>query len=317
MTLAALLLCLLAPPAPNLLPGDTSFRLGVGPFQLVDSAEPLLVPRLVDHCVELPTPGARPGGCALVLPCTPPLTPGATYTWVLDLRAESAVPVELSARDPFGQGAAGRVTVGPHWRPVQLTFVAPAPVLDEADAVRRKLDWRRRQVVPGDDAPTSRVTLRLATVAHRGGATAVLAREARLVAGASACTALPAPLDIDANWSDQGPAAPCFAGPSAALQVRATGAPDIRALLTLRDSAGRVACERHLAAATPADWSVSLAEVPPGWYQLDLLAEAGPLTARRTRTLTLLRPRTGGGPFVLDAAAMERWGGHAAARTAA
>lgn len=271
---------LTAPPYDNLLPGETAFTLGYGPFITVPVPD-VSPPRLVDGHLVLPAPGTT-AGPQLLLRATPPLRPGDAYTFAC--RVSGAGRLELRADNGQGHVAVGRFAAGPDWQLVQLTFDARG--------------------TPPPDGLTYQ--LRVMPLPHPGPPGELAVDDLRLVFGAVAREA-PAPeLAVDVLTSVHGPTE--AVRPGQTLTFGAVGHGGLVLEASLQSPEG-------VPVAGPWRWSgpgrheVALDNVLPGWYRAVATAEDGARRSTVARDVWLLpdhRLDDVASPFAIDAAALDR-----------
>lgn len=275
--------CLTAAPFDNLLPGDTSFRLGYGPFttQVEPEVDP---PRLDDGELVLASPGA--GGLTgpqLRLDATPPLRAGETYTFAC--RARGHGRLEIRADNGQGHVPIGRFEVREDWTTLQLTFEAQGEPPPEGLTYAIRVTPLPQTGLPGE--------IRL--------------DDARLVFG-SVARSVPEPyLAADVLTSIRGPEQAMR--PGERLRFGAYGPRDMRVEARLLAPDGRDA-------AGPWSWSgtgqteFDTADLANRWYRAVITAESHDEQVTVRRDVWVLpdhRLDDGpAGPFAIDAAALGR-----------
>lgn len=247
---------LLAPEsAPNRLPGDGSFGVGPGAWQVTWSRRHDQPVRWQAGALQVP-PGAQLG---LERPIK--LRPATVYT--LACLASGRDGRERLRLSCAGQSAEFALSAGP--TTYQLTFKTPGEQADEP-----------LEVQPG-----------LAVIAPVGAPGLAVLDDVRLVDGPRALAAAPEPA-VDITWSDQ-LGAPLWQSADAALTVRQSATePAVGGTLTLIDVGAERCGEQAPRRSWPLDapgptYTVPLGDLPAGMYLAEarFASGAAPLVARR------------------------------------
>lgn len=283
--------------APNLLPGDTGFDCGPGPFQIL--APPTgPAPTLREGVLRLPA------GAELLVPLSPPLEAKDLYTLAWSGRGDGGPALlEAEARDRFGRGETARFRLDQAWRPSGLTFQAEPPPRDPEQARAMKVDFDRR----GESEPPEWVDLPTVSLRIRVLEGVAALDDVRLVPGPEPVDAEPVTPAVDVVWGD-GTAGPFRHGQDSELIVRALGPPaGVTGVCRVLRHDGRVWRELRLEPRADNAWQIAAGDLRPGCYIVELSVVVDERRAARLRPLFVLEDRrTVASPFSFESAAVAR-----------